>query len=147
MASDVTRRLTLVEAPLRTSMAEDMFSLGVDGRGRCVASYVVVLQCLSLVHALCVLPCWCGYAVEIVLLASCLLALITAATGPPWSLYQRQLPRLLWVPLGYPGYRPQQYVAETTEHFSVVVYSDGVYPRTRICVHCCRRATASRWCC
>jgi hypothetical protein len=25
MASDVTRRLTLVEVPLRTSMAEDMF--------------------------------------------------------------------------------------------------------------------------
>jgi hypothetical protein len=34
--------------------------------------------------------------------------------------------RLLWVPLGYPGYRPQQCGAETTEHFSVVVFCDGV---------------------
>jgi hypothetical protein len=37
-----------------------------------------------------------------------------------------RLLRLLWVPLGYPGCRPQQCIAETTEHFSVDVHCDGV---------------------
>jgi hypothetical protein len=38
MASDVTRRLTLVEVPLRTPMAEDIFVSISICTGRCVVS-------------------------------------------------------------------------------------------------------------
>jgi hypothetical protein len=58
-------------------------------------------------------------------------AFTRVGNGSDWSTVvtvstATQYSRLLSLPLGYPGYRPQQYVAKTTDHFSVVVYYDGV---------------------